>query len=302
MFDSLQFSENRLTPDSEVSSSSKAATFDLHLQEQNFWQQKLIDDLQQYIENDDLELYYQPQIDLRTGKTRSVEALVRWQHRFAGNIPPHIFVPLAEQSGHIHNLTLWVLDNALQEMCNWKYSGMEMNVAVNLSVNNLEDNELPVKVSDLLEKWSVPARQLILEVTESVMIKNPKHASKILSGLRELGVSLSLDDYGSGYSSLSYLSNLPINELKIDRSLVMDMDKNHKNKKIVQSTIELAKSLGLGVVAEGVENINAYSKLTVLNCDAAQGFYFCKPICSKEFTSWLFDSDWGMGVNVCYAN
>ena len=276
--------------------------YDLRLSKQKICLDKIIDDLPEYIEHDELELYYQPQIDVSTGKTRSVEALVRWSHRYAGNIPPYIFIPLAERTGHINKLTDWVLDKALWQMSEWNNSGVTLDVAVNLSVHNFNDSSFPQKVSDLLDKWSVPASQLILEITEGVMIKDTDRVIYLLSLLRESGVRLSLDDFGSGYSSLSYLSNLPINELKIDRTLVMDIDRNSKNSTIVQSIIKLAKSLGLSVVAEGVESLNAYSKLAKFKCDTAQGFYFSKPICCAEFSSWLYHSDWGIGLDTYFAN
>ena len=294
MFDPVQTTENNKTSEYEVLANSQIVDIDWYLRNRRTRQQKLIAKLPRHIENNELDLYYQPQIDLRTGKTLSVEALVRWQDRFAGTIAPHMFVPLAEQCGHIIKLTDWVIDNSLRQLSKWKSRGVELDVAVNLSVCNFDDYSLPVKISRFLDKWSIPARRLILEVTEGVMIKNMDQAIKILLELSNQGIKLSLDDFGSGYSSLSYLSTLPISELKIDRSLVMDMDKNYKNRTIVQSTIELAKRLGLGVVAEGVENISTYNILTLFNCDTAQGFYFCKPVRSEVITSWLFESDWGM--------
>lgn len=295
MFDSVQTTKIDQVPEYEVFGNSNVVDCDWHLREGRIREQKIIAELPRIIANNELDLYYQPQIDLRTGKTRSVEALLRWHDRFAGTIPPRIFVPLAEQSGHIIELTDWVIDNSLRQLSKWKNCGVELDVAVNLSVCNFDDPSLPEKISRFLDKWSIPAGQLILEVTEGVMIKKLDQVIKTLLELGKLGIKLSLDDFGSGYSSLSYLSSLPINEFKIDRSLVMGMEKNPKNKAIVRSIIELAKGLDLCVVAEGVENINSYSKLIQFNCDAAQGFYFCKPVCSKVITSWLFDSDWGMG-------
>jgi EAL domain-containing protein (putative c-di-GMP-specific phosphodiesterase class I) len=238
-------------------------------------------------------LHYQPQIDLKTGKTKSVEALIRWKHQTAGPIPPDVFIPLAEKSGHIHALTFWALDRALLQLKEWSYAGIEMNVAVNLSMYNLYDNNFPGLVAGLLGKWSIPARQLTLEITEGVVMHDPVKAIRTLAALRDLGTCLSLDDYGSGYSSLRYLGALPISELKLDRSLVMDIDINRKHAMIVRSTVELAKCLGLSVVAEGVEKKEVCGALSRFHCDMAQGFYFCKPVSGDELTSWLLNSNWG---------
>ena len=274
-------------------SRDNVVNFDLYLQKQNLCHLKLISDLPEYLARDDLDLCYQPQIDLKTGKTKSVEALIRWKHQFAGLVPPDVFIPLAEKSGHIHALTFWVLNCALRQLTEWKYAGIEMNVAVNLSMYNLYDNNFPGIVADLLSKWSIPAQQLILEITEGVVMHDPIKAIKTLSTLRDLGTCLSLDDFGSGYSSLRYLGALPISELKIDRSLVMDIDTNRKHAMIVRSTVDLAKCLGLSVVAEGVEKKEVCGALSRFHCDMAQGFYFCKPVCGNELTSWLLNSNWG---------
>lgn len=273
-----------------------------YLQERYISPLKLINDLPEYLERDDMDLCYQPQINLKSGKTNSVEALIRWQHKFAGAISPEVFIPLAEQSGHIHILTFWVLNHALQQLNIWNNNGCAINIAVNLSMFNLHDKNFPVLVSNMLDKWSVPANQLTLEITEGVIMHNPGHTIKILSELYDLGVNLSLDDFGTGYSSLSHVSKLPISELKIDRSLVMDIDKNRKNATIVRSTIELAKCLDLSIVAEGVENIDICNALVASGCDAAQGFYFCKPESCNEITSWLMNSSWGVGNYVSKVN
>ena len=282
-------------------SRNNVVSFDLHLQKQNLCHLQLINDLPEYLACDNLDLCYQPQIDLKTGKTKSVEALLRWKHQSAGSIPPDVFIPLAEQSGYIHALTFRVLNCALRQLKAWKNTGFEISVAVNLSTYNLYDNKFPGIVADLLRKWSIPAQQLVLEITEGVIMHDPMKAIKTLSALRDLGTCLSLDDFGSGYSSLCYLGTLPISELKIDRSLVMDIDKNRKHATIVRSTIDLAKCLGLSVVAEGVEKKEVFSALTKFHCDTAQGFYFCKPVCSEELTPWLLNTNWGRSLYTSQA-
>jgi EAL domain-containing protein (putative c-di-GMP-specific phosphodiesterase class I) len=273
---------------------TKIVNFYHRIQEKYLDHLGLINDLPEYLERDDLNLCYQPQINLETGKTNSVEALIRWQHKLAGAISPDIFIPLAEQSGHIHALTFWVLNHSLHQLQIWKNNNLDIKIAVNLSMFNLHDNNFPNLVARLLDKWTISPEQLILEITEGVIMHEPEHAMKIMSKLCNMGIILSLDDFGSGYSSLCHLSKLPISELKIDRVLVRDINRNSKNETIVRSTIELAKRLGLNVVAEGVENMEICNTLKALGCDTVQGFHFCKPVCSEEIISWLFSSDWGI--------
>lgn len=263
-------------------------TIDFHhyLQEKYLGHLSLIIDLQTYLEKDDLKMCYQPLIDLETGETICAEALIRWQHKLSGSISPELFIPLAEQTGHIHALTYWVLNHTLQQLHSWKNGSIDIDVAVNLSMFNLHDDNFPLQVSRLLDKWSIPPDQLILEITESVFMHNPEQTISVLQRLNDLGTRLSLDDFGTGYSSLSHLARLPISELKIDRSLITDIDKNSRNAKIVRSTIVLAQELGLKIVAEGVESKKVYNILKDYGCNTAQGYYFSKPINDVEFSSW----------------
>ena len=302
MLDSFSPSAAGIQTGYDEQSCKQINTCDSYTTAQHLQAERLINDLPEYIREDKLELYYQPQIDTRTGKTRSVEALVRWKHVIAGDIPPDIFIPLAEERGYIHELTEWVLNKALFQMRQWMNLDIHLNIAVNLSVHCFDDNTLPSKISDLLETWAVPAERLTLEITEGVMIRDTDRIIGILTELKNTGIGLSLDDFGSGYSSLSYLSNLPINELKIDRSLVMAMEQNSKNMTIVQSTIALARKLGMVVVAEGVENFRSYMNLLNFNCNTVQGYYFSAPVNLENFTDWLLDSDWGMQSGECALN
>jgi len=269
-------------------------TIDFHhyLQEKYLGHLSLIIDLQTYLERDDLNICYQPIIDLETGETTCVEALIRWQHKLAGYISPELFIPLAEQTGHIHALTFWVLNHALQQLHTWKTDGIDIDVAVNLSMFNLNDENFPSQVSSLLDKWSIPPDQLILEITEGVFMYNPEQTIRVLERLNDLGIRLALDDFGTGYSSLSHLARLPISELKIDRTLITDIETNSKNAKIVRSTIELAQELDLKIVAEGVESATVCNILKDYDCDSAQGYYFSKPVNDVEFKSWFI----GTGV------
>lgn len=247
----------------------------------------LVNDFQSCLERNDLTVCYQPLIDLETGKTTSVEVLIRWNHELAGSISPEIFIPLAEQTGHIYALTFWVLNHALQQLHTWKSDEINIDVAVNLSMSNLHDGSFLLQVSMLLDKWSIPPDQLILEITESVIMYDPDRAIRILGKLNDLGAKLALDDFGTGYSSLSHLARLPINELKIDRSLIIDIDKNRKNATIVRSTIELAQKLGLKIVAEGIEDVVVCNILKEYGCDIGQGYFFSKPVNNTEFKSWI---------------
>ena len=247
----------------------------------------LLGDLRRAIDDDTLVLHYQPKADMRTGGVRGVEALLRWIHPEHGFIPPDEFIPLAEHTGLIRPLTLFVLDQALKQCRSWNDEGVEVGVAVNLSVRNLYDPSFSDEVSSLLAKHGVHASQLELEITESVIMADPMRAMAVLGRLSELGVGLSLDDFGVGYSSLAYLKRLPVTEIKIDKSFVMNISTDESDAMIVRSTIGLARSLGMRVVAEGVETEETWTRLVALGCDVAQGFYLCKPKPAAEVTPLL---------------
>jgi len=253
---------------------------------------KLLSELKDAISNDDLILFFQPQIDFKTGVVCGVEALVRWVHKERGMIPPDEFIGIAEQSGLINNLTMWVLNSALENCAYWCGKGFDIKMAVNISARNLKDPGFPNEIKILLDKWSVDAGSLVLEITESFVMEDPLEAMKILSHLSNMGISLSIDDFGTGYSSLAYLQKLPVNELKIDKSFVMGMIDSADSTNIVRSIIDLAHNLGLEVVAEGVENQDVWDKLEAMGCEVAQGFYMSKPIPSEEIESWFLESQW----------
>ncbi|HTP21051.1 MAG TPA: EAL domain-containing protein [Solirubrobacteraceae bacterium] len=247
----------------------------------------LVSELRRAIEERELELYYQPKADLANGAIQSVEALLRWNHPTRGLVGPDEFIPLAQQTGLIKPLTLYVLDEALSQCCAWQRIGMTLGVAVNLSVRNLLDADFPDQVSELLAKWRVDPSLLELEITESTMLSDPVRTKRVLDKLSAMGIALSIDDFGTGYSSLSYLSQLPVNEIKIDRSFVMNMADSDNDAVIVRSTIDLARNLGLHVVAEGVETAQAWDKLSELGCTLAQGYYLSRPVPAAELTEWL---------------
>ncbi len=244
----------------------------------------LMGELRRAIVEDQLFLHYQPKIDLRTGRISGVEALVRWQHPRFGIILPDQFIPLAEQNGLIMPLTLWVLHEALRQCRKWHQAGLELSLAANLSVHNLQSPALPDQVAGLLETCGVAPASLGLEITESSIMADPTRAMEVLKRMSNMGLQFSIDDFGTGYSSLAYLKKLPVDEIKIDKSFVMNMALEEDDVVIVRSTIELGHNLGLKVVAEGVENQEIKDKLTMLGCDAAQGYYISRPLPAEELT------------------
>jgi diguanylate cyclase (GGDEF)-like protein len=249
----------------------------------------LVSELRRAISDDELVLHYQPKIDLRTDEVSGVEALVRWNHPIRGLLPPMEFVPLAEHTGLMRPLTLWVLERALSQCRAWREEGIELRVAVNLAVLSLLDVQLGEDVARLLAKHEVPAHLLELEITESSVMTDPKRAIAKLEELSAMGVRLAIDDFGTGYSSLSYLRRLPVDQLKIDRSFVMKMEASSDDAVIVRSTIDLCRNLGLAVVAEGVETEHTFAQLRELGCDEAQGFLISRPVPADALTAWLAD-------------
>ncbi len=247
----------------------------------------LLGDLRHALEHDELTLHYQPKAALATGQVSHLEALVRWDRPGHGLQPPSEFVPLAERTGLIKQLSVSVLDAALRQMRAWADAGRDMTVAVNLSARNLLEADLPETVAGLLADHGVPADRLILEITESAVMSDETHSLDVLVRLGELGVSLSIDDFGTGYSSLSRLRRLPVDEIKIDRSFVAHMDRERGDALIVQSTVELAHNLGLRVVAEGVETKAIWTALAELGCDYAQGYFLCRPMPPDALCAWL---------------
>ncbi len=247
--------------------------------------------LDRAIAGDELILHYQPQIDLRTSEVYGVEALVRWNHPVEGLIPPDRFISTAEQTGAIVPLTAWVLEKALSQSRAWREAGIDLIMSVNISRQNLRDPELCRTVSSALTRHEVPSDRLCLELTESIVMADVEEALRVLRSLSSLGVHLSIDDFGTGYSSLSYLSRLPVEELKIDRSFVQRMATDPNDATIVASTIGLGRSLGLRVVTEGVENADTLALLGTLDCDAAQGFHFARPLPPQDFDRWLLAPD-----------
>lgn len=248
---------------------------------------KLMGDLKYAAERNELELYYQPKVNLSNGDVLGVEALIRWHHPQHGMIPPDEFIPLSEQTGIIKTITEWVISTAVSHCKEWQDLGQNMSVAINLSPRVLHDIQLPTKVATILQESGLAPESLTLEITETAVMTDPVRALDVLSRLHSMGIKLSIDDFGTGYTSMSYLRQLPIDEIKIDKSFVLDLLKNHNDVVIVQSIIDLARNMGLQVVAEGIEDDETYRELINHKCDFAQGYYISRPLPLKELYLWV---------------
>ncbi len=260
----------------------------------------LMSDLPGAIEEGQLELYYQPTLSLQKDgghRITKMECLVRWHHPSYGFVPPDDFIALAEQSGSITRLTQWVLRTALAQCQAWRQSGFDIGVAVNISAIDLFAGDLQTNVPNLLQHFGVPCHMLTLEVTESEIMEDPEQACNILRAMKDLGVRLSVDDYGTGYSSLAHLKQLPVHELKIDKSFVLDMNRDKDDATIVKSTIELGHTMGLTVVAEGVEDKDTLTLLSQLGCNFAQGYYMSRPLPVKELEKWLSETEYAVTLS-----
>ena len=247
----------------------------------------LASDLRRAIEGGQLSLYYQPKATLHTGDISGVEALVRWKHPDRGMISPDQFIPLAERSGLINLLSMWVLKTALRQVADWKRMGLVMPVSINLSARDLIDVRLPDEIEAALHEANVASELLEVEITESVLTADPARARAIVTRIGELGPTTTIDDFGAGYSSLAYLKNLPVHALKIDRSFVLGMTDNEHDATIVHAVVDLAHNLGLRVVAEGAEDMAVWERLRLAGCDEVQGFVLAQPMPSAQATDWL---------------
>ncbi|MCS3416975.1 diguanylate cyclase (GGDEF)-like protein [Pseudomonas sp. BIGb0450] len=247
----------------------------------------LIRDLRRAAAEGELYLCYQPKLDLTHGHVRQAEALLRWQHPTLGLVSPAEFIPLAERTGSMGSLTQWVIEEAIRQLAEWEVRGLQVQLSVNISVDDLADDGLALRVTELLAHYRVSARQLIFEITESAIMHNPAQALSVLEQLRGCGISLSVDDFGTGYSSLAQLQRLPVQELKIDQSFVRNLDSTSGDGVIVRSTIEMSHNLGLKVVAEGVEFEPSLKLLKLWKCDTAQGYLISRPLNAMAFEMWM---------------
>ncbi|HEY2419147.1 MAG TPA: EAL domain-containing protein [Steroidobacteraceae bacterium] len=247
----------------------------------------LLGELRRAVEQGELRLYYQPKVTLSSAGVHAAEALIRWLHPARGMVPPALFIPFAEHTGYIKILTRWVLSEAIRQCGVWLRQRLDIEISVNLSARDLMARDLPELIGELLTEHGVPPHMICLEITESGFMEDPAHAQRVLDRLSAIGLRLSIDDYGTGYSSLSYIMKLPVNELKIDRTFVSNMSQDEDMMTIVRSTIELGHSLGLKVVAEGVEDSRGCAVLRGLGCDFAQGYYISPPMPAEALPGWL---------------
>nr|MDP2192588.1 EAL domain-containing protein [Rhodoferax sp.] len=252
----------------------------------------LMAELRDAIEQNQLVLHFQPKLELKTGRIVGNEALVRWQHPRLGMVPPDQFILAAEQTGLIAPLTRWVLIDALSHCQGAGREGIRLRVSVNLSARSLHDPHLPKMIADALAATGAAPNQLMLEVTESAIVLEPKRAEENLMTLSRMGTLLSIDDFGTGYTSLSSIKRLPINEIKIDKSFVTNMLTDKKDAMIVRTVIDFGHNFGLTVVAEGVETKEVLDALTDLGCDVAQGYFISKPLPSELLKSWFSTTPW----------
>jgi len=247
----------------------------------------LVSQVRPAMEQGEFEMYYQPKVRLTDGRVAGAEALIRWNHPERGVVAPDDFIPLVEKTVLLGPLTSYVMENVMRQWRAWADDGMAIPIAINLSPRSLLDRQLPENVGRLLERYSMAPSFLRMELTENFLMSDSARSNAVLSQLSQVGISLSIDDFGTGYSSLSHLKQLPIDEIKIDRSFVMDMHEDGNDYMIVRATVDLGKNLGLRIVAEGVEDRETFDRLADFGCDEAQGFYIARPMNLAEFGRWL---------------
>jgi diguanylate cyclase (GGDEF)-like protein/PAS domain S-box-containing protein len=246
------------------------------------------------MEHDEFVLYYQPKLHIGSGLMTRAEVLIRWNHPKRGLLAPAAFIPIAERTGLIKPLTDWIIDRMLKQCRAWHDAGAPVHVAVNVSAKSLQEQTLPVKFQAALDKWNIDPRFVKVEITESSIMADPAHALAITSMLQSMGIRISLDDFGTGFSSLTNLRQLPIDELKIDKSFVMGMTASEADTTIVRTMVDLAHNLGKQVCAEGVEDELTWRRLSEMGCDLAQGYWISKPLPAEDFLAWLVETFWGL--------
>ena len=255
-------------------------------------------ELRQAVEKNELLLFYQPIVDVASGRALNTEALLRWRHPARGLMMPDHFMPAVERSGLIRSVFAFALSSALTQCAAWRRDGLDLRVAVNLSVRNLLDPGLVDVVTEAIQRSGITASRLSLEITESMLMVDPERALKSLTRLRNMGISLSIDDFGTGYSSLAYLQRLPVYAVKVDQSFIRDMGVDVSSRAIVGATIDLAHRLGLKVIAEGVETQAAYDELRAMGCDAAQGYLVARPLPPIALAKWVAERAEGRVVDL----
>lgn len=269
--------------------------YDQDLDSGNVARLALLGDLRRAVEQEEFELYYQPKVNLASGRVTGVEALIRWHHPREGLMLPDRFVPLLEQTGLIRSLTPWLADQAMSFTRRLQELGQPLVVSINLSARELQDPHLADTLAEPLAAHRLDPSLIELEITESALMDEPERACLMLERLASLGFRLAIDDFGTGYSSFSYLKRMPVNTIKIDKSFVLGMLNDSNDAAIVRTSVDLARHLGLQIVAEGVESVEVFNSLRALACDSAQGFYLSRPLTGDALVDWLRHSSWGLG-------
>lgn len=265
--------------------------FEPHMMSDTREQVELLQDLRSALAHGEFELFYQPKIHAPSGEITGAEALLRWRHPQRGMISPMMFIPLAERFGLINAIGAWVIDEACRQIRAWREEGLRMRIAINLSVHQLRQPDLPERIATTLKQHGVNPLLLTCEITESVAMEDAHTTMKLFEQLAAVGVHISIDDFGTGYSSLSYLRKLPAGELKIDRSFVLDLESSSDARAVVNAVIKLAQALSLKVVAEGVETEAQHQILRTLGCDELQGYLFAKPMTAQALALWAMKSE-----------
>lgn len=273
-------------------SSRQFATYDPEADPHKPERLTMMGELRKGLDRGEFQFYYQPKVDISAQKITHVEALVRWIHPERGFMPPDDFIPLAEQTGNIQRLSEWALETAIAQSKAWRDAGIDIIVAINLSARDLTNRRLPEQIGELLKKHDVAANQIVLEITESAIMEDRDNAMAVLTGLNKMGHILSIDDYGTGYSSMAYLKALPVQEIKIDKSFVLNLASNKEDEILVRSTIDLGHNLGLKVTAEGVEDEESLDILNKYGCDTGQGYFISKPVPAEDIEAFYRDSRW----------
>lgn len=258
---------------------------------------ELIAALPDAIRDNQLQLHFQPKVDLRSGHCIGAEALVRWRHPVRGMVPPALFVPAVEQTSLIHDVTLWVMEEALAQLAIWRKSGIDLTVAINMSARDLEDHAMPARMTDMLTHHGIEPWRLEVELTETAAMVHPERALTVLSRIRSAGVGIAIDDFGTGQSSLAYLAQLPADLVKVDQIFASRLEREPHNSRIIRTAVDLAQELGITVLVEGIETTETVDLLRAMSCDQGQGYHFARPMTADDFETWLHSSPWGLATN-----
>lgn len=282
------FRRMNIVLDEAQNSEEKLLRFDPSFESSYLRRLSIITELKKALSSNqhELQLFYQPKMDLKSDQILAVEALIRWQNDKLGFISPEDFIAIAEHAGFINKITEWVYHQAVQDVCAFKAQGVNVSVAINISAQDIVNKEQLELINKLLQRYSLPSEALSFELTEGDLIKDPELALQHLGYLRDAGFNIAIDDFGTGYSSLAYLTQLPVNVLKIDKSFVLNLDTSPGDQTIVKTVIKLAHSFGMEVVAEGVENETSLGMLRDWGCEWAQGYHICRPIAANDFIKW----------------